>query len=149
MSNKLFSEEEVARLTGNPNVESISSRSIVFTPAFKQEAYEQLHGGMKMQEILLEHGIDPLILGKARVNGLREKIEIASKRPDGFANLRKTRSMVPPESREKCREESLQKQIRELKQELAYTRQEVEFLKKIRMADLEARKKWESEQKQK
>lgn len=145
MSNKLISEEDVARLSENVNVESVSQRSIMFTPAFKQKAYELLHSGKAMSEILFEHGIEPMILGKSRVNGLREKIENASKRPEGFANLRKTQS----ERKTEPQEESLKKQIRELRQELAYTRQEVEFLKKIRMADLEARKEWESKHPQK
>ncbi len=145
MSNRLISEEDVTKMSANPNVESVSQRLIVFTPEFKERAYEELRAGKRIQEILIDAGIDPLILGKARVNGLREKIEIAAKRPEGFANLRKTKI---PQSKE-IKEESLQKQIKTLRQELAYTRQEVEFLKKIRMADLEARNEWELKHRQK
>ncbi len=146
MSNKLISEEEVMRLSENPNVESITKRCIVFTPEFKRKAYEELCSGMKITEILLHHGIDPEALGKTRVRGFKEKLEISANRPDGFSNLRKTRSVTAPSEQA---EGSLKKQIRELQQELAYTRQEVEFLKKIRMADLEAQKEWESKHRQK
>ena len=40
------------------------------------------------------------------------------------------------------------KGIKQLEHELAYTRQEVEFLKKLRMADMEAQKEWESKHRQ-
>ena len=47
------------------------------------------------------------------------------------------------------KEQTLTARIKQLEHELAYTRQEVEFLKKIHTADLEARKLWESKQRQK
>ncbi len=146
MSNFLINEEDVMRLSENPNVESVSKRCIVFTPEFKRKAYEELCSGRKINEILIRYGIDPEALGKVRVRGFKEKIEISAKRPEGFTNLRKSRNTA---AETENTEASLQKQIRELKQELAYTRQEVEFLKKIQMADLEAQKKWESKHQQK
>ena len=39
--------------------------------------------------------------------------------------------------------------IEQLEHELAYTRQEVEFLKKLQAANMEAQKKWESRHRQK
>ena len=38
---------------------------------------------------------------------------------------------------------------RQLENELAYTRQEVEFLKKLQAANMEAQKQWESKHRQK
>ena len=38
----------------------------------------------------------------------------------------------------------METRIKQLEHELAYTRQEVEFLKKLQMADMEARRQWES-----
>ena len=144
MSKKLLSEEEVATLRENANVESATSRSVVFTPAFKQRAYEEVCKGMGIKEILVRHGIDPNVLGEARIKGFREKLEKQAERPEGFQNLKRS-GQKPQTSREK----SLEKQIRELQHQLAYTQQEVEFLKKIRMADLEAQRQWESKHRQK
>jgi hypothetical protein len=53
--------------------------------------------------------------------------------------------MQTPEERNLTAE----KRIRQLEAELAYTRQEVEFLKKVQVADMEARKAWESKHRQK
>lgn len=139
MSKKIFSEEEVAQLRMNPHVESVTKRSVTFTPAFKQKVYDELMGGTGIRDILLRHGIDPNVLGEVRLKGISEKIQKQAERPEGFQNLKHT-GQKPVTSREK----SLEKQIRELQHQLAYTQQEVEFLKKIQMADLEARKQWES-----
>ena len=144
MSNRLFSEEEVEMLRANPNVESVSARKIMFTPEFKQTAYDELVAGARMQEILLRHGIDPEMLGRARIRGLQEKLEKQAARPEGFQNLKQS-GQRPMTTKEK----TLEKQVRELQHQLAYTQQEVEFLKKIRMADLEAQKQWESKHRQK
>ena len=139
MSKRIFSEKEVEQLRANPHVESATKRSVVFTPEFKQKAYDELASGAGIRDILLRHGIDPNVLGETRVKGLCEKICKQAERPEGFKNLKRT-GQKPITSREK----SLEKQIRELQHQLAYTQQEVEFLKKIRMADLEAQEQWES-----
>ncbi|MBQ4451303.1 MAG: hypothetical protein IKZ43_10740 [Acidaminococcaceae bacterium] len=144
MSNKLFSQEEVEILRNNPNVAGVTSRLIYFTPEFKQKAYDELIGGAKLRDILLRSGIDPSVLGEIRIRGLQQKLEKQAARPEGFQNLKQS-GQKPVTSKEK----SLEKQVRELQHQLAYTQQEVEFLKKIRMADLEAQKQWESKHRQK
>jgi transposase-like protein len=128
----------------NPCVKNVTSRYVEFTPEFKQKIYDELIGGARIRDILLRHGIDPNVLGEARIRGLQQKIEKQAGRPDGFQNLRRS-GQQPATSRAK----TLEKQVRELQHQLAYTQQEVEFLKKIRMADLEAQKQWESKHRQK
>ena len=144
MSNKIFSEEEMAMLRANPNVESVTSRSITFKSSFKQQVYDEMTGGTKIREILLRHGIDPNVLGESRTKGFQEKIEKQAARPEGFRDLRGNGQKSAT-----SREKTLEKQVRELQHQLAYTQQEVEFLKKIRMADLEAQEQWESRHRQK
>ena len=144
MSNKLFSQEEVEILRNNPNVAGVTGRLIYFTPEFKQKAYDELIGGAKLRDILLRSGIDPSVLGEIRIRGLQQKLEKQAARPEGFQNLKQS-GQKPVTSKEK----SLEKQVRELQHQLAYTQQEVEFLKKIRKADLEAQKQWESKHRQK
>ncbi len=145
MSNKLFTEEEVIALKTSPYVESVSKRSVAFTPEFKQIAYDELCNGKEMKRIFEEHGIDTAALGHSRVNGFREKVDIAANREEGFANLRKQRCKKADCSAEV----KLELRVRQLEHELAYAKQEVEFLKKIQQADTEARKQWESKQSRK
>ena len=73
MSKKVFSEEEVALLRANPHVESVTKRTISFTPAFKQKVYDEMMNGAGIRDILLRHGIDPNVLGEMRIKGICEK----------------------------------------------------------------------------
>jgi len=146
MARKPLNAEEVAELRGSPFIASIISGRVYFTPEFKQHAYEQLLNGKSMRTILEEQGIDPQILGEKRIAGLAHKIREQADREGGFADLRTQNSRKPAKE---TREQTLAARVEQLEHELAYTRQEVEFLKKIHMADLEARKLWESKQRRK
>ena len=140
MSNKLFSQEEIASLKASSHVESVTSRSVTFTPEFKRLAYRELLAGKDIQSIFEECGIDTAALGRVRINGFLERLRKTSERDEGFANLRHRPKSKTPEERNL----SAEKRIRQLETELAYTKQVVEFLKKVQAADLEARKAWES-----
>lgn len=145
MSNKLFSPEEMAALKASPYVESVTSRSVCFTPEFKRVVYRELLSGKNIHNIFEEHGIDTAALGTVRINGFLERLRKAGERDEGFANLRHQQKKKTPEERNL----SAEKRIRQLEAELAYTKQVVEFLKKVQAADLEARKAWESKHRQK
>ena len=68
-----------------------------------------------------------------------------AKQESGFSDRRSENYRRPP----KTGEETVEQRIRQLENELAYTRQEVEFLKKLQAAILEALKQWESKHRQK
>ena len=140
MSNKLFSPEEIAALQASPCVESVTSRSVCFTPEFKRLVYRERLSGKNIYEVFEEHGIDTAALGSARINGFLERLRKAGERDEGFANLRHQKKSKTPEERS----QSTEKRIRQLEAELAYTKQMVEFLKKVQAADTEARKAWKS-----
>jgi len=141
MAKKQLNAEEIAELRESPFVSSIISGRISFTPEFKRMAYGQLISGKSMREIFEENGIDPDILGTSRIWGFAEKLRKNADREGGFEDQRSHNSRKTAKG---TREQALSARVEQLEHELAYTRQEVEFLKKIRMADLEARKQWES-----
>lgn len=146
MARKDLNIEELAELRDNPYVASVISRRINFTPEFKREAYRLLMEGRSMRSIFEEHGIDPEILGDGRIWAFAHKLRVDAGRDEGFADLRRNNSRKPARQ---TREQTLEARVEQLEHELAYTRQEVEFLKKIHTADLEARKSWESRLRQK
>lgn len=139
MSNKLFSYEEMAALKASPHVESVTNRSVCFTPEFKRLVYRELLSGRNIYEVFEECGLDTAALGRSRINGFLERLRKTGDRDEGFANLRHQRKVRTPEERGLTAE----KRIRQLETELAYTRQEVEFLKKLQAANTEAQKAWE------
>ena len=87
MSKRLFSKDEQLILRANPYVETVTEKSVVFTPGFKERAYQALLRGERMAAIFEEHGIQPSILGNARINGFREKVQRYAEREEGFSNL--------------------------------------------------------------
>ena len=145
MSKKLFSEEEIAAFRSSPYVESVSDRSLVFTPEFKEKCHTMYQQGISMRKILEDHGIDTGAMGKARITGFCQKLVKEASRPEGFANLRKQKR----QAQEQTEQTKLERRVRQLEHQLAYAQQEVEFLKKLQQANIEAQKQWESRQRQK
>ena len=145
MSKKLFIEEEIAAFRSSPYVESVSDRSLVFTPEFKEKCHTMYQQGIPMKKILEDHGIDTGAMGKARISGFCQKLAKEANRPEGFANLRKEKHQI----REQTEQTKLERRVRQLEHQLAYAQQEVEFLKKLQQANIEAQKQWESRQRQK
>ena len=146
MAGKPLNPEELAELRKSPYISSATPQQIFYTEEFQRIAYGHLMDGMTMREIFERYGIDPEVLGPTRIRGFASCLRKKANREGGFADLRAQNRRMPPKGTE---EQTLKATVERLEHELAYTRQEVEFLKKIHLADLEARKQWESKQRQK
>lgn len=146
MARKQLTKDEIAELEQNPSIAKATASTVSFTPEFKRIAYQQLVDGRTMREILNEIGVRPEVLGDSRLWGIAEKLRKNADREEGYADLRKG-------SRRKGAKEAPARTEREeltaLRHEVAYMRQEIEFLKKVQAADTEARKSWESKQRRK
>lgn len=140
-----LSKNEVEELRKNPYIASVTSNTVRFTEAFKKLAYEKKHQGIPVTEMMRKCGIDPEILGESRVKGFSYTLNKNGKQENGFSDGRSENYRRPP----KTGEETVDQRIRQLENELAYTRQEVEFLKKLQAANMEAQKQWESKHQQK
>ena len=135
-----FTKEQIDRLRVNHYVKSISSSTVRFTEEFKKYFYQKYHSGMTARQIFTECDIDPDILGESRIEGFRYTLHKQAKCDSGFADNRSSNYRRPS----KDGEATVETRLKQLEHELAYTRQEVEFLKKLQMADMEARRQWES-----
>lgn len=143
---KELNAEEIALLRNSPYVAEVKGRRIRFTSDFKRMAYEQLCLGKDMRTIFEDHGIDPELLGRQRIWNFASRVQSAADREGGFADLRSKNSRKPAMD---TKERGLEARIEDLEHKLAYANQQIEFLKKIHVADLEARKQWESRLSQK
>ena len=74
MAQKPLDADEISELSSSPYVSSIISGRITFTPEFKRVAYGLLVKGTPIREIFETHGIDPEILGNARMWGFAQKL---------------------------------------------------------------------------
>ena len=135
-----FTKEQIDHLRVNHYVKSISSSTIRFSEEFKKYFYQRYHSGMTARQIFTECGIDPDILGESRIEGFRYTLDKQAKRNSGFADNRSSNYRHPS----KDGEVTIETRLKQLEYELTYTRQEVEFLKKLQMADMEVRRQWES-----
>ena len=135
-----FTKEQIAHLRENQYVKSISGSTIHFTVEFKKYFYQKYHTGMTAKQVFTECGIDPDVLGESRINGFCYTLNKQAKRNKGFTDKRSSNRRQPSRKDEV----TVEARIKQLEHELAYTRQEVEFLKKLQMADMEARRQWES-----
>jgi len=135
MSKKHFTEEEILALKGNPCVARVSKLSVSFTEEFKRKAYGELLSGKPMWQIFHDHGIDTDALGPIRILKFQQFVNDCAKRGDGFKNRNKWDG-----KKNKDDETAIGKHFASLENEVAYLRQVVEFLKKIRQADSEAKK---------
>lgn len=140
-----LSRREIEQLRNNPYIASVTENTVRFTEEFKMLAYEQKAEGIPVAETMRRCGIDPEILGASRVEGFSYTLNKKAKQENGFADGRKENYRRPP----RTGEETAEQRIRQLENELAYTRQEVEFLKKLQAANMEAQKQWESKRRQK
>ena len=140
-----FTKQEIEDLRKNPNVASVTAYTIRYTEEFKKLVYENKLKGISVTKTLINNGIDPAVLGESRVEGLSYTLNKKSRNNSDFTDGRRTNYRRPP----KTGAETVEQRIRQLENELAYTRQEVEFLKKIQTANMEAQKQWESRYRQK
>lgn len=124
MATKKFIVREMEQLRGSRYVLDVTQSIVHFSAQFKALFYEGLQAGKAPAEIVLEHGIDPEILGTNRGNGLKAMVLKEVKAGKGFRDLNTygtyLEHLLTPEAK-----------IRLLEQELAYKDQIIEYLKKI------------------
>lgn len=140
-----LSKLEIAKLRRNPYIASASAYTVRFTEAFKELVYENKHRGISVAETMKQCGIDIGILGPSRVRGFAYTLNKKAKQENGFADGRRENYRRPP----RTGEATVEQRIRQLENELAYTRQEVEFLKKLQAVNMEAQRQWESKHRHK
>ena len=71
MATKKFTAREMDQLRESPYVVDVTQSIVHFSAQFKALFYEGLQAGKAPVEVVIEHGIDPEILGVNRVNGLK------------------------------------------------------------------------------
>lgn len=136
---KDFKPGELIELKNNPYVKSATVKMIRFTTTFKEEFWKQYQNGKPPVSIITEMGFNPDVLGASRINGITQHIKEQANSGSGFRDERQpstlsenTDNLVPS------------KALIHLQHEIAYMKQELEFIKKIILADKEASRRCSS-----
>jgi transposase len=132
MSKKDFIEKEIAILSRNPYVKSVSSKGITYSEEFKQHFISEYHKGKFPREIFEEAGFDVHILGIKRVKSSSERWR-KSYEQEGVLGLKDSRSESL--GRPRVNELSLEEKNARLEAQINLLKAENELLKKIRMAE--------------
>jgi hypothetical protein len=140
MCAKLLNPEEIAELKLNFYVVDATERFVYFTTEFKKQFFKEYQNGRMPKRIISDMGINTEILGSTRINSVKLHVLQQAERACGFTDMQDSRF------RDVVRDKSPEDKIKRLEYELAYTKQELEFVKKIFAANREAQKEWELKQ---
>ena len=93
-----LSKQEIEKLRKNPYVASVTTNTVRFTEAFKEQAYEKKRQGIPVMETMRQCGIDPEILGASRVEGFSYTLNKKAKQESGFSDRRSENYRRPPKT---------------------------------------------------
>ncbi|WP_318506702.1 IS3 family transposase [Bacillus sp. T3] len=112
MSKNIYNEFQIKELEKNPNVVSVSERSISYSPEFKVKAVTDYKSGKTPSQIFIEHGFDLNMIGKDQPKRCLRRWRDSYKRfgEDGFLTERRGKgSTGRPSSKHLSVEEKLRK----------------------------------------
>lgn len=129
---RLFTPEEITQLEDNIYTYSVNESMIKFTDDFRDDFWRLYLTDMSVKEIFRTLGYDPDILGTKRTDGfvynLRKERLTEEQRLNSISRTSKVRR---PPSDTKYSDMKSKEAIKAMEIELAYLRQEVDFLKKL------------------
>ena len=139
MNNKWFTPEEVNKLQSNPYVKHVSPKTVQFTVAFKERFWSEYNAGKYPRSIIVSMGLDPDMLGASRLNGIVNHIRDEANSGIGFREGRTQRQYDTDLSNL-----SSSRSLVYMQHQIAYLRQELEFIKKIILAERKGNRKCSS-----
>jgi len=139
-----FSDKQLNELLSSPHVAYVSRKTITYTLEFKNMFWQRYCDGVAPSQIFHEAGIDPDIIGRNRVKGLADVLRLQKSRGISFSdgaesnpdNVEKKFDFPPAPRRHKyIKPEISSEDISKMYHQVQYMSQEVEFIKKIILAD--------------
>jgi len=139
-----FDNKQIKMLLNSPHVASVSCNSITYTKEFKEWAWQRYCDGIEPKQIFRDAGIDPTGLGLNRVKGLFDSLRDQKERGLPFNEGRDPHVEHPeklfnlpfiPRKPKYSVIEITPNELSKLVHQVKYLTQELEFLKKIILAD--------------
>ena len=129
MSKGVFSIKEQEQLMKNPYTFRVSAKQISFTKEFKQDFWKLYsENGMSPATIVERLGYDPGLLGSTRISGIQKHIRDEMQSHAGPHNGRRSKRHSKLNAADGY---TVPSSMEEMRHEIQYLRQEVEYLKKI------------------
>ena len=131
MNRQCFTEEQIDQLRQNPYVYSVTGIRLCFTREFKERFLYFYNKGDLPRKILEDHGFDPKVLGSRRIWSVSQHIRDEYKRYGEFHQGYGPRDPGGSGSSASDPAQSEADGLKQLRHEVDYLKQEMEFLKKI------------------
>ena len=131
---KEYTAKQIKQLEKNPYIFKATKHRLYYTAKFKEDFWVSYQAGNAPRKILTDFGFDINIFGQKQIDSLVQHIKKQALSGNGFTEgkNRNRRVSVKTTSEEEL---ASPQSIERMQNELLYLRQEVEFLKKIIIAD--------------
>lgn len=140
MSKNIYNEFQIKELEKNPNVLSVSERSISYSPEFKVKAVTDYKSGKTPSQIFIEQGFDLDMIGKDQPKRCLKRWRDSYKRfgEDGFLTERRGKGST---GRPSSKHLSVEEKLRKAEARIKLLEAENDFLKKLEELERQALKK--------
>lgn len=131
---KEYTLKQIKELKRNPYTFKATKNKLYFTSKFKEDFWNSYQAGNAPRKILKDFGYDLDYFGQKQIDDLVQRIKRQALSGNGFTEGENRQRRVPMKGISE-EELSTPQSIERMQNELLYLRQEVEFLKKIIIAD--------------
>lgn len=137
---KEYTVKQMKELGKNPYVYKVTKHKLYYTAKFKEDFWISYQAGNTPRKILSGFGFDLEMFGQKQIDSLVQHIKKQALAGNGFSEGENRTKRIPMKATSE-KELSSPQSIERMQNELLYLRQEVEFLKKIIMADNSKKRK--------
>ena len=137
---RTFTEEQIKKLKKNPYTFKITKNKLYFTAKFKEDFWISYQAGYAPRKVMQDLGYDLSMFTQKQIDNYVQRIKREALSGEGFREGENRQRRIPMKATDE-KELSSPKTIERMQNELLYLRQEVEFLKKIIIADNSRKKK--------
>ena len=131
---RTFTQEQIKKLKKNPYTFKVTTNRLYFTAKFKEDFWISYQAGNAPRKIMTDLGYDLSMFTQKQIDNYVQRIKKEALSGNGFREGENRERRLPMKATEES-ELSSPQSIERMQNELLYLRQEVEFLKKIIIAD--------------
>lgn len=137
---RTFTEEQIKKLKKNPYTFKLTKNKLYFTAKFKEDFWISYQAGNAPRKVMHDLGYDLSMFTQKQIDNYVQRIKLEALSGEGFREGENRQRRIPQKATDE-KELSSPQSIERMQNELLYLRQEVEFLKKIIIADNSRKKK--------
>ena len=131
---KEYTPKQIRELKANPYTYNVTKNKLYFTSKFKEDFWISYQAGNAPRKILTDLGYNLDYFEQKQIDSIVQRIKKQALSGNGFTEGENRQKRVPMKATSEA-ELSSPQSIERMQNELLYLRQEVEFLKKIIIAD--------------